>query len=122
MSDTDMSKITPRDILCELEEQGRRIKALEDAYQRIATAIIAAPNPTPKPTENQTQRTTDSILNEFPDDMASRLKAEIKGDYWIIKPTNFLGSNLFADIANEVRRLNGEYISAGKDSHFRVPK
>jgi hypothetical protein len=34
----------------------------------------------------------------------------------------FLGSENFAKIASAVRGMGGEYISAGKDSHFRVPK
>jgi len=51
-----------------------------------------------------------------------RLSFEEKGEYIIIKPKQFLGSENFAKIASAVRGMGGEYISAGKDSHFRVPK
>jgi hypothetical protein len=33
-----------------------------------------------------------------------------------------LGSENIAKIASAMRGMGGEYISAGKDSHFRVPK
>ena len=54
--------------------------------------------------------------------LEARLSFEEKGDYIIIKPKQFLGSENFAKIASAVRGMGGEYISAGKDSHFRVPK
>ena len=50
------------------------------------------------------------------------LNFEEKEEYIIIKPRQFLGADNFAKIASVVRELNGDYISAGKDSHFRVPK
>jgi hypothetical protein len=50
------------------------------------------------------------------------LSFEEKGDYIMVKPKQFLGSENFAKIASAVRGMGGEYISAGKDSHFRVPK
>ena len=58
----------------------------------------------------------------FPEELEARLSFEEKGDYIIIKPKQFLGSENFAKIASAVRGMGGEYISAGKDSHFRVPK
>lgn len=39
-----------------------------------------------------------------------------------IKPRQYLGSEDFAKIASVVRGVNGEYISDGKASHFRIPK
>jgi hypothetical protein len=50
------------------------------------------------------------------------LNFEEKEDYIIIRPRQFLGSENFAKIASAVRGMGGEYISAGKASHFRVPK
>jgi hypothetical protein len=58
----------------------------------------------------------------FPEELEARLGFEDKGDYITIKPKQFLGSDNFAKIASAVRGMGGEYISAGKDSHFRVPK
>ena len=67
-------------------------------------------------------RSLDDIRMSFPEDLEARLGFEDKGDYIIIKPKQFLGSDNFAKIASAVRGMGGEYISAGKDSHFRVPK
>jgi hypothetical protein len=67
-------------------------------------------------------RSLDDIRMSFPEELEARLSFEEKGDYIIIKPKQFLGSENFAKIASAVRGMGGEYISAGKDSHFRVPK
>jgi hypothetical protein len=78
--------------------------------------------PAPVPHEASKQRSLDDIRMSFPEELEARLSFEEKGDYIIIKPKQFLGSENFAKIASAVRGMGGEYISAGKDSHFRVPK
>jgi TolA-binding protein len=95
----------------------------------------AASTPKPAPTatpqkaapatstpEGNKMRSLDDIRMSFPEELESRLSFEEKGEYIIIKPKQFLGSDNFAKIASAVRGMGGEYISAGKDSHFRVPK
>ncbi len=74
------------------------------------------------PPDTSRQRSVDDIRMSFPEELESRLSFDEKGDYIIIKPKMFLGSENFAKIASAVRGMGGEYISAGKDSHFRVPK
>jgi hypothetical protein len=64
----------------------------------------------------------DDVRLAFPEDLEALLSFQEKGDYIMVKPKQFLGSENFAKIASAVRGLGGEYISAGKDSHFRVPK
>ncbi len=81
-----------------------------------------APSQTVAPRESSKMRTLDDIRMSFPEELESRLSFDEKGDYIIIKPKQFLGSENFAKIASAVRGMGGEYISAGKDSHFRVPK
>ena len=80
------------------------------------------PAPAAPPHEVSKQRSVEDIRMSFPEDLEARLDFEEKGDYIIIKPKQFLGSENFAKIASAVRGMGGEYISAGKDSHFRVPK
>ena len=58
----------------------------------------------------------------FPKNLEKLLEFNEKTEYIIIKPKQFLGSDYFAKIASIARELGGEYISAGRDSHFRVPK
>jgi len=80
------------------------------------------PAPPPATRESSKQRSLDDIRMSFPEELEARLSFDEKGDYIIIKPKQFLGSENFAKIASAVRGMGGEYISAGKDSHFRVPK
>jgi hypothetical protein len=64
----------------------------------------------------------DDVCLAFPENLEALLSFQEETDYIIVKPKQFLGSENFAKIASTVRGLGGEYISAGKDSHFRVPK
>ena len=61
------------------------------------------------------------ILKEFTEEQENRLTAKREGNAWIITPKQFLGTEMFAQISATIRSLHGEYISAGKDSHWRVP-
>ncbi len=67
-------------------------------------------------------RTIDEIRMSFSPELENLLTIDERNDYIIIKPKQFLGSENFAKIASTVRGLGGEYISAGKDSHFRILK
>lgn len=67
-------------------------------------------------------RTVENVRVLFPKDLEGMLTFEEKENYIIIKPRQYLGSENFAKIASIVREAGGEYISAGKESHFRVPK
>lgn len=83
----------------------------------------STPAATPAPVPGGVKlRSLDDVRMSFPEELEARLGFEDKGDYITIKPKQFLGSDNFAKIASAVRGMGGEYISAGKDSHFRVPK
>jgi hypothetical protein len=58
----------------------------------------------------------------FPEDLKGLLSFEDQAEWTIIKPRQFLGSENFARIADIVKKHNGEYVSSGKQSHFRIPK
>jgi hypothetical protein len=102
--------------------------AVGQITQPITKAYSVTPTPAPSPasaaiaTSTSKLRSLDDIRMSFPEELEARLSFEEKGDYIIIKPKQFLGSENFAKIASAVRGMGGEYISAGKDSHFRVPK
>jgi hypothetical protein len=50
------------------------------------------------------------------------LKFEETHAFWKITPRQFLGAENFARIAKIIRDNGGDYISAGKESHFILPK
>jgi hypothetical protein len=101
-----------------------RLKALEDWQQALARVFLAPPQPVKSPAtlanENRPQATS-NVRMLFPEDIEAQLNFEVKGNYVIVKPKQFLGSERFAKISQTIRTKGGEYISAGKDSHWRVP-
>jgi len=80
------------------------------------------PKPTPEPKQEEKSSGVEQVKLEFPESLASLLKFTDDGDYIKVKPRQFLGSDNFAKIASVIRALGGEYISAGKESHFRIKK
>jgi len=58
----------------------------------------------------------------FPDDLRDYLEFIETSEYIVLEPRQYLGTENFAKIAQIVRGAGGDYVSAGKDSHFRIPK
>ena len=92
------------------------------AVGQITHPVQQPPAPAGCHEGNERQKSVEDIRMSFPQDLENLLNIEERNDYIIIKPRQFLGSENFAKIASAVRGMGGEYISAGKDSHFRVPK
>jgi len=74
----------------------------------------------PKP-QAATKADVETIKANFPSDLAQLLSFQVEGQFVVLKPTKFLGSENFGKIASVVRDSGGEYVSAGRESHFRVP-
>jgi hypothetical protein len=129
--------VTINKITEELRSISASIKLLSVIQNQTVTAI-PKPTITPPPTKliqsptladstsaaqiETKPRTLDEVRMSFPEDLEAKLEFEDKGDHITVKPKQFLGSDNFAKIASAIRGMGGEYISAGKDSHFRVPK
>jgi hypothetical protein len=58
----------------------------------------------------------------FPEPYAEMLTVSDEGDAWTVRPREFLKPNDFKEIASIIKQYGGSYVSAGKFSHFRVPK
>ncbi|MCW4053070.1 MAG: hypothetical protein NWE78_07685, partial [Candidatus Bathyarchaeota archaeon] len=58
----------------------------------------------------------------FSKELEELLTFEDAGGFIKVKPRQYLGSDNFAKIASTIREAGGEYVSAGRDSHFRIPK
>ena len=90
-------------------------KALKEVgAPAVAPAIPAA--------HTEGMRSVEDIRRSFSSDLEELLIFEEAGDHVMIRTRRFLGSDNFAKIASVVRSLGGEYVSAGKDSHFKVPR
>lgn len=62
------------------------------------------------------------IQELFPKDLEDMLLFEEKEEYIVVRPRQYLGSDNFVKIAKIVRDAKGKYVSAGSESHFKVPK
>jgi len=114
-------KLSQEELLQRIDELLSVLNMISRDLTDITKALreAAAPAPTAAPTE---ARTIESVQAWFPKNLEEMLTFEDVGDYIRIKPRQYLGSENFAKIASIIRDNGGEYISAGKESHFRVPK
>jgi hypothetical protein len=127
-------KIIPEEtqiLLDYLQAQQQTYEALTEiawaTRQKILNQHIPQPTQPNEQKETEEQRiNTDmneaALKAKFPQNLTSMLEFISKLNYWVIKPKQFLGSENFTTLNSTVRSLNGEYISAGRDSHFRVYK
>ena len=101
------------------------LKAISQDLADVAKSLKEVEAPAaalaPPPSEVK-KRSTDDMRTLFPKDLEDMLLFEEKEEYIVIRPRQYLGSDNFAKIASIVRDQGGEYISAGKESHFRVPR
>ncbi len=114
------------EILLVLKGISDDLRVVSASLKSMAVGQITHPAPQAQPPAaregGERQRSMEEIRMSFPPDLENLLNIEERNDYIIIKPRQFLGSENFAKIASAVRGMGGEYISAGKDSHFRVLK
>lgn len=104
----------------DLQHVSTSLKSL--AVSRITQSSTGAPPVTAAPEAPGKEASIEDVKMMFPEDLEDMLSFEEKKDYIKIKPRQFLGSDNFAKIASIIRGIGGEYVSAGKESHFRVPK
>jgi len=121
------------ELLVTLGKVSEELRSISASMKSLAVGQITQPTtltapkpavqaPSTAPPTGARQRSLEDIRMSFPEELEARLGFDEKDDYITIKPKMFLGSENFAKIASAVRGMGGEYISAGKDSHFRVPK
>jgi len=58
----------------------------------------------------------------FPEQYLRILKIYEDGDFVIVMPKSFIDPKDYSKIAAIVREVKGEYVSQGKQSHFRIKK
>jgi hypothetical protein len=96
----------------DLAEVSKSLKAV--TRPAAAPAVSAAPS--------AKHRDINDVKQAFSSELAGMLLFEDIGKFIVVKPRRFLGSDNFARIASIIRELGGEYVSAGRNSHFNVPK
>lgn len=77
----------------------------------------------PEPKKEETQvAEIENVRSLFPKNLEDLLSFEATDKHIIAKPRTYLGSENFSKIASIVREAGGEYISAGKESRFRIQR
>jgi len=113
------------DVLSKISED------LEDIARSLKTVRPAVVPPTPtlpvlkvsgETAPRSAGRGIEDVRMMFTKELEELLDFEEKEDYIRVKPRKYLGSDNFAKIASTIRGAGGEYISAGRESHFRIPK
>lgn len=125
-----VEKLTERidELLIILNSVAEDLRQVSGSLKSLAVSQITQPAPSPvapiptTPEAYGKKTSIDDIKMMFPEDLENLLSFEEKQDYIMIKPRQFLGSDNFAKIASIIREIGGDYVSAGKGSHFRVPK
>lgn len=99
-----------------LNMMARDLAEISKALKSVTVPAAAPPGPPGRIGAIEDAKTL------FPRDLEEMLEFEEKEEFIVIRPRRYLGSENFAKIASIVRDAGGEYISAGKESHFRIPK
>jgi len=117
------------ELLIVLNNIAEDLRTVAASLKTIAVSQLSqpplAPTPAPKvPGQPPVEKPLgiEDVKMMFPEDLEGLLNFEDKGEYIKITPRQYLGAENFAKIAQIVRGAGGDYISAGKDSHFRIPK
>jgi len=124
----NLEKLVERvdELLVVLNRISEDLRTVSASMKSMAVSQITQPAPqTPATVSHEIhekKKSVEDVRVAFPEDLEALLSFEEKSEYIMVKPRQFLGSENFAKIASAVRGMGGEYVSAGKDSHFRVPK
>lgn len=113
-------KLSEEELLRRIDELLSVLNMISRDLIDIAKQLKETSPPAVAPAE--IAQTVENIRELFPKDLEKMLTFEETENHIMIKPRQFLGSENFAKIASIIRDAGGEYISAGKESHFRVTK
>ena len=99
------------------------MKKLLMKFRTHLTMVVADIDSYLGATVQEKPRAPTDVATAFPEDLRSQLTfSEVEG-YHIIRPKQYLGKETFRKVIDIVQgQTDGEYVSAGKDSHFRIPR
>jgi len=68
------------------------------------------------------KRTAEEVKKAIPEDLLGLLRVEEGAEYIVLTPRQFLGSEIFSRVMECIEPLGGQYVSAGRGSHFRIKR
>jgi len=96
------------------------VKQGKESHFKIPKMTGEKQDTTQKPVEVAQEKSTGTVRDLFPENLAKLLNFTDQDNIVIISPVKFLGAENFAKVASIVRDNNGKYVSAGKESHFEL--
>ena len=99
--------------LAEVSKSLKSVSVASTSTPTVPAAQVISP---------EKSRGINEVKQAFYSELAGMLLFEESANFVIVKPRRFLGSDNFAQIASIVRELGGEYVSAGRNSHFKIAK
>ena len=119
-------KVNMEELARKVDELLNLLKVISGDLTEVSMSLKAATGTTAAPVISVAPaaktRDINDVKQAFSSELAGMLLFEENGKFVIVKPRRFLGSDNFAKIASIVRDLGGDYVSAGRNSHFKVPK
>ena len=119
-------KVNIQELAQKVDELLNLLNAIAGDIAEVSKALkavtVSAATPAVSVTNSEKKHDINDVKQAFSSELTGMLLFEEIGKFVIVKPRRFLGSDNFAKIAFVVRGLGGEYISAGKNSHFKVSK
>jgi len=119
-------KVNIHELARKVDELLSVLNVISGDLAEVSKSLKAVSRPAAAPTvsaaSSEKKLGINNVKQAFSSELAGMLIFEESGTFIIVKPRRFLGSDNFAKIASIVRDLGGEYISAGRNSHFKVPK
>ena len=119
-------KISREELAQKVDELLSVLKVISGDLAEVSKSLKSSTGPSAAPAlsavSSSKQRDINDVKQAFSSELVGMLLFEESGKFVIVKPRRFLGSDNFARIASVVRDLGGEYVSAGRNSHFNVPK
>ena len=119
-------KVNIQELAQKVDDLLNLLNAIAGDIAEVSKALKAvtrsAAAPAVSVTNSEKKHDLNDVKQAFSSELTGMVLFEEIGKFVIVKPRRFLGSDNFAKIAFVVRGLGGEYISAGKNSHFKVSK
>ena len=108
----------------DLQDIAKSLRTVTPRTAPVAKSVSVTPTTATlgTPAAQPVGRGVEDIRMMFTKELEEMLRFEDKEGFIKITPRQYLGSDNFAKIASIIRGAGGEYVSAGRDSHFRVPK
>ncbi|MGB9672169.1 MAG: hypothetical protein ACPLZY_03375 [Candidatus Norongarragalinales archaeon] len=103
-------------------DEEAELQIAKSHIEGIIDGWLSAIKPEPTQQPKKPTLTVEEVQKAFPQELKALLTFTVSDDGSItVTPRQFLGAENFAKIADVVRSLGGEYVSAGKSSHFKIP-